>query len=46
MHGFTFEGFLKYDTYAPKMADYGPFLYVLNALIIFIYMNLAHKTSI
>ena len=28
--------FLSKDTYALKMADYGPILYVLNALVVFI----------
>jgi hypothetical protein len=34
-----FKDFINKDTYAPKMADYGPILYVLNvlnALIVFI----------
>ena len=36
--------FLSKDTYAPKMTDYGHILYVLNALMFFIPMNLAHQT--
>ena len=35
---------LSKDTYAPKMTDYGHILYVLNALMFFIQMNLAHQT--
>ena len=41
---FYLEGFLSNDTYATKMTDYGHILYVLNALMFFIPMNLAHQT--
>ena len=36
--------FLSKDIYAPKITDYGHILYVLNALMFFIPMNLAHQT--
>ena len=35
---------LSKDTYAPKMANYGPILYVLKCFNGF-HMNLAHQTS-
>ena len=36
--------FLSKDTYAQKMTDYGHILYVLNTLMFFVPMNLAHQT--
>ena len=36
--------FLSKNTHAPKMTDYVHILYVLNALMFFIQMNLAHQT--
>ena len=36
--------FLSKDNYAPKMTDYGHILYVLNALMVFIPMQLSHQT--
>jgi hypothetical protein len=37
--------FLNNDSYAPKMADYGHILFVLNAFMFFIHMNLALQTT-